>query len=782
MKLPVPLLSLAFALSGTSGPAPACGPFFKATLLDTWQGGKVVLAPPVADWIAELQSLKGAPQRPEDGALKKAAGDPVLPAGLTVSEEGLPAAAWEVLQRDLSDLGQALGDAPGRLKILTAYAMARRSGLLCLPERLDDRPTGPVAAPVWPDGLPAEFLLYAKGAQLFHEGKRPEARAQWEALLKVPPNERPWRGTWAAWMLARTSFPADPAAAIAAFRQIRQEAPSGNDSLNRAAASFGWEALATEKSMATEARAFSVPLAERLVWLLIRHAAAGGGEPYFLSGRHDATGQQLALHRIGELTGQWLADPARAAAMAGSPWLRQVVTISLLPISRGVVRAMDPDTKDFRSPSTSQWLAALAKSDAAGRDDFADRLAWAAYEAADYPSAAAWLKRSPDSSMAEWLRAKIALQEGRVKDAAAHLNKAAPDFAISGPMEDRHEDSGGYPEDASALQREQFQADLGLVRLALDDFPGSLDALSRSGFHEDAAYVLENLTTQEEVIKYAVKWPLEARFKGKPGPLPSALTITSLEEWLNPPDPGTAPEAAEPAAPDDSSQNYAGSGKLHETIARRLAREDNTKVSREFLPLNLRPLLDLFLKHRAIGQDKSKPAPVRAMGYWRAALIHRYFGMELWGYEGYPDNTSKGGSFEAENLRSYRLGTLKVPDWEKEGALGDPPVIFPAVSPAEKTRLAATAPRPGKRFNYRYRAYSMAGQAFALMPQNTEELAQMINLTGWWFAKFDEEATRKALAELQSRCPATDLAKKAKLNDWVIPMGQEIEAQLKRLE
>ena len=81
--------------------------------------------------------------------------------------------------------------------------------------------------------------------------------------------------------------------------------------------------------------------------------------------------------------------------------------------------------------------------------------------------------------MTHWLMAKQALQSGKMVEAAQHLEAARPGFDIAEPQADRHEDYEGAAEEATALQREQFQADLGLVRLAVDDFPGSLDGCDR---------------------------------------------------------------------------------------------------------------------------------------------------------------------------------------------------------------------------------------------------------------------------------------------------------------
>jgi len=773
------LLTLPLILLLSAPPAWTCGPFFKASLFSTYDQGKIVLAAPVADVLAELLAAPGAPGLPVDEGVKFSGKAAALPEGLTISEEGLSENAWSVLQHDLSDLDAALGKGEGRAGLLVSYAPVRRADLLKVKDEMVPGPAGAARpAGAWPRGLPAEFQLYGEGAAFFQQGMLKEAQACWEKVLALPAAERRYKGTWAAWMLGRTSFKSDAAASVKWFQRIREEAKSGQDSLDRAAASFGWEALAEETLLAAEPGGFSVARAGRLIFLLIRHAQAGGGEPFFLSGRHYATNQELAVRHVTGLALEWMKDASRAKAAAASPFLRVVMTSCLLPIHRAAPQAPEGDAGSD-SPARL-WFAALEAVHPGGSEDLADRLAWAAYEAGDYQGSAAWLKRARESPMTHWLLAKQALQAGHMAEAAQHLEAAQPGFVIAQPQTDRHEDYEGYPEQASALQREQFQADLGLVRLAVDDFPGGLDALTRSGFWEDAAFVLENVVTSAEALKYAEKWPLEASSKAADAVLPSPLTVASLTAWLE--QQAQGPETAEGAAPapEPEVQNYAGTGRLHGALARRLAREDDPKGSREFQKAWLRPVLDLFLKQRAIGQNKDLPKAQRAAGFWKAALIHRYAGMELWGYEGFPDNAQQSGAFEAENLREFRLGILKPAGGTDPAP--EKPVIFPAVSAAEQARLKAHVPRPGKRFNYRYQAYALAKMAFDLMPDNSEDLAVMINLTAGWFVKHDEEAARRSVAELVKRCPATKLGKEAKARDWVVSVEAAVEDAVKRLD
>ena len=91
----------------------------------------------------------------------------------------------------------------------------------------------------WPDQLPGELRIYLDGAShyLNHLSRKPAsdpspdldlARGEWKKLLDLPPGQRLYRGTWAAWMLFRST----PAKEIAEQRRwlglVRQLSAEGS--------------------------------------------------------------------------------------------------------------------------------------------------------------------------------------------------------------------------------------------------------------------------------------------------------------------------------------------------------------------------------------------------------------------------------------------------------------------------------------------------------------------------------------------------------------------------
>jgi hypothetical protein len=100
-------------------------------------------------------------------------------------------------------------------------------------------------APPVPSGLPPEFELYFRGALAWHSDKTNQARAAWQSLLRLPQAARPYRATWAAFMLGRSYAETERPRAVQYYQRVRELARAGFvDSLGLAAASVGWEAKA----------------------------------------------------------------------------------------------------------------------------------------------------------------------------------------------------------------------------------------------------------------------------------------------------------------------------------------------------------------------------------------------------------------------------------------------------------------------------------------------------------------------------------------------------------
>ena len=179
----------------------------------------------------------------------------------------------------------------------------------------------------------AEFAIYLAGRSLSESGNPSGARAAWRSLLAMPPADRPWRSTWAAFMIGKSYVYEAPAEAIVWFRRTRELAAQGfADSLGLANSSIGWEALA-ELELGNHPRSLR---------LYLEHKAAG--DP-------TADGSLDAVSRAA------LGAPmVRLAQYARDPVMRPV-------ISRHAEELIDLYPREYATSRRDRWRDAMAIAD-----------------------------------------------------------------------------------------------------------------------------------------------------------------------------------------------------------------------------------------------------------------------------------------------------------------------------------------------------------------------------------------------------------------------------------
>ena len=181
----------------------------------------------------------------------------------------------------------------------------------------------------------AEFAIYLAGRSLAESRNLPGARATWHALLAMPPADRVWRSTWAAFMIGRSYQFDDPAEAIRWFRRTRELAAEGfADSLGLANSSIGWEACA-ELDLHHHPRA---------IRLYLEHMAAG--DPTSVESLGFAS--RWALRVPMETLVEYARDPV----------MRPVITDSAESL-------IDNYPLEYAKPTRDRWRLALVLADAA---------------------------------------------------------------------------------------------------------------------------------------------------------------------------------------------------------------------------------------------------------------------------------------------------------------------------------------------------------------------------------------------------------------------------------
>lgn len=714
------LAVLGLVLLSMAWSAHACGPFFPNNLLGN--GDEALLAAPVADFERELERMELGPGRFEH-------------------VESTNSYTQEAFDAEMADLAMVLkrakvsgekaaqilaGHQVNREK-LKAYLEAfdtwdAKSWLDCeeaAPSKRGPAPTFPVFAAV-PD-LPGEFADYFAGVVALRnpDSEAGAERTAWERLLARPATERKYKSTWAAFMLGKSWEGEDADKAVEYFRQTRDLAQRGfADSIGLAAAALGLEAR-----VELHRNHF-----QQAIELYLEQYATGDGSA--------VQSLQIAAGLAVESAGT-----AELKALAMSPTTRKVILAYL--ISSPVGRDYPGEESPMAAP-VQWWLAAVEAADVKDVDS-AERLALAAYQAGEVEAAQRWIKRARGTPVAQWLQAKLWLREGKVPQAATLLAKVASllpvvpestltnltEFADSlrvvtgGEMTDLNEHSA----------RTQVWGELGVVKLSHGEFVQALDALLRSDFWEDAAYVAERVLTGGELKAYVDRdWPAVSRRESSPG---EEEATAASDVGVD--DPSLAPEAIRES--------------IRYLLARRLVREFRAHEARDYFPTELQSRLDELTAELDAGWNESAPATERARSLFAAAKIARADGMELMGRELAPDWFIHGGDFD---------WGLTWSDRETNGHS----TILNVPTPTEQQRVKEHHADPEVRFHYRYQAAFLAWEAAKLLPNNSDETARVLCTAGSWLKIRDAETADLFYKALVRRCRRTAIGEQADRMRW----------------
>lgn len=727
---------LAAIISGFAVNAFACGPFFPNNMLDAGDGA--VLQAPIADFQLELERMKLAPAGPR--AVPPAKGQEFYEQSTELEMNDLAAAlkrkkipgeqATVIMQAHLAE----------RMK-LNAFLKTQNewqhfsswvfdtNGYHAVPNT-NPPPTFPGIA-VTP-GLPREFADYFAGAIAWHQGDSVAAWECWNRVLSLPEPERRYKSTWAAFMLAQyfespTNDPGDDEA-MKYFERVRTMAKSGfADSAGLAVAGVGGEAriYLHRKNY------------ERAIELYLEQFAAGD----------DSAVISLRLTAAAALN-EGNATPGRLKSLAQNPRTRRVITAYLIsrhPYNDRSETATDPDAKKFFD-RTDNWLAAV---EAAGvkNVESAEEFALAAYQASDVDAAQRWIKRADGSPVAQWLQAKLDLRAGKIADAAALLAKVSRKFPRETPTNAPANFSQSLFVDINPEWNEtiavgrQSLGELGTLHLARGEYTEALDALLRSGYWMDAAYVAERVLTSEELKSYVdANWP----------PV-SPEQAAREEQYLPDPEWGmTNPRE-----------------QIRLLLASRLARETGGMMPLAYFPTNLAADYGTLLSYLHDGRDETLPASVRAQKLFAAAVMTRTNGMELFGTEMEPDWGIYGGSYDFGYTWRNRATNLFEPK-------------INAASADEIERASSRHADPDRRFHYRWQAAALAWEAAQLMPDNSDDTARVLCTAGTWIKDRDPQGADKFYKALVRRCRKTVLGDEADKIRWF--PAQTIDGKPPRLE
>jgi hypothetical protein len=618
-----------------------------------------------------------------------------------------------------ADRRQALLAAHARLReALRAYVAADAEARMQEADAETPAAKVPAAHPLAglrvPEELPAEFSDYLRGALAYHQGHFDPARQAWEGLLARPSDQRPFRSTWAAFMLGKAALAAkDPEAAVRWFERTREIAGQKgmHDSLGLAASSLGWQARA-ELGLGRHAAA-------------IRHYAdqERAGDPTAFNSLRVALRQALD------------AGPKALAAVAQDDRARPFVTALVLSRTEWAYASPEDQQAEAR-----RWVEAVEKAGVKSPEG-ADHLAWLAYRAGDFDVAERWAKRAGDSPLAKWLQARLLLRAGKLDEAEKLLAEVARDLPAV-EIDDGWAFVLEFESGDPVLTPLRALGEAGAVSLQRRDYNRALEQFLAGGYWRDAAYVAERVLTPEELRSYVdAHWPADLAT-------------------------GYDPEGYSSASPGLRAPSAETAYQLRYLLGRRLARLGRYDEARPYLPPALQPRLDTLVTSIRTGRDAGQPTAARSAALLEAACTARWNGLELLGTEADPDWFEYSAQYDLGTTLSERERRRERLEGEEEK---DPGKRF-AATPDEAERARRHAAQPEKRFHYRYTAADLGWEAAGLLPDGSPEKARTLAIAGAWLKDRDPDAASRFFKELVRCCGQTDLGREAVKRKWFPPV------------
>lgn len=615
-----------------------------------------------------------------------------------------------------------------------------------------------------PTQEPSEFADYNQGAFAMHSGQShyAAAKAAWEALLNRPKEQRHYRSVWAAFMLGKLALYQQQPEAVQWFQKTRQLAKEGfADSLGLAADSYGWEAKSEleldhlEKAAPLYLTQLALGDESAIVSLkaLIPDRAYIWGVLNFPPLPPD-NGDEAAKKKYDEE--QARREAKLLARAAKDPLLRRITSAHILATETVMTDWLYQDTATGHSnepaaPSRCQrWLDAIEKANIEKISN-ADQLGWIAYTAGRYREAARWLKRCDDETATSlWLKAKLLRRDGELNQAAklmAQVVKSiAEDPAWREPTDESESEVSFLMGHEGVAPAVSATGDLGALHLSRGDFIAALEAFDEAGLADDAAFIADNILTADELKAY----------------VDQHAPWTTADE-----DKAQKAAAKEGKDPDDIIPNNQGPRSL---LASHLVRDRRYDEARPYFRPAARKILDRYVAALAKGADESLDKTARARAWFDAALIARNEGRELMATWGQTSHLNSDQPFPPTDTASERRtgATYEVNDTgAKPARIAKPLQLYVPVTAQEKKRLIRSQPPPNQQHHQLYTAAAHAWKAALLLPDDTPELADVLNTAGLWIQN-DERAADKFFQAIEKRARNTALGQAANKKHWFI--------------
>lgn len=644
------------------GVALACGPNFPWQLLDNRD--QAVAEPVGLGFNFEASRLLPAPR----DSLKAVEledptwgyREPAVPEAVTFERQEAESDAWRDLQPG-ADL-----DVQARYRKLE---LARRAA--------DGE-----AARVDGAGLPLAVVDYIAGAVEFRAANFDEALRFFQAIDRLPPDQRRIREVASAYMQGRIyQRLGELAKARASFQATRRAADAGApDPQGLAVASLGEEALVDLVQAGLSKPEWAIPpvdVDEAGRQQLIANAVR-------LYAEQASRGSKMALLSLREVVRLLLKDDAGLKRAAVDPLIRRLLVAYVVARDGATVWDEGPYGNDSESVVAISDAVLSTPAPSVGPDR--DRLAALAYQTGRYDLAEK-LAAETTGPLGLWIRAKLAL---RRDDRAAAIKDWVAAFAA---LEQANAQPAIDPE-----SRTRLRGETAVMKISQGEYRESLALLfpAAATYWGDLIYVAERI-----------------------------LSIDELKTFVDalPPAPRPAPP------PNDAEWGYRVQPipQLRELLARRLIRIGRIADAIPYFDTAANVQSDQSRSDNATQEEaRSYRAAVeatrqgwpfdwpwqwvdRAEALFKLSAMTRERGMQLMGTEGPPDEASMGGSFPSGIGQSSPNGHRDTPSR--------------LLGPDEVRRFEESAPRPNVRYHYRGVAADQALAAADYLPQRSQAYA-----------------------------------------------------------
>jgi cellulose synthase operon protein C len=655
----------ALVAAACMGVALACGPNFPWQLLDSRE--ETVSAPVELNFAFEVSRLVSAPK---DNLRAVESDGPVDDEAVTAEREELQSGAWRGLMPAATD----------------DWLMARLEAA----RRADSGDAVKAAAA----GLPVAVADYLAGAAEYHADRLDAALAFFQAIDRLPAEQRNIRTVWAAYMRGRVHQRLGQfASARADFQATRRYAEAGApDPMGLAVASLGEEA----RLDLIEAGLIEAP------WPVPEIAVDDAAIPRRIANAvrlyadQANRGSKAGLLSLGEVARRLMDPDLDRRRILAEPIVRRLLV--------AYVASKQPDytwddTTDLDTIVAGTIERVLSQPAPEPGPDL-DRLAALAYQGGRYDLAEK-LSEKASQPLGLWVRAKLALRRGDRADAVKHWMAALTGAGQVGPAASLDQDA-----------KTRLRGEVAVMRLSQGEYRDSLQLLFpvAETYWGDVIYIAERVLTVDE---------LKAFVDGLPPP--------------------SAPQA-QPDRPDPVAN-------LRALLARRLVRVGQASEAVAYFPPRLtgsaaeerdadRADVEDARNYLA-AIDAIRPGwfewpwqkVSRAEAMFKLARMTRVQGMGLMGTEGPPDETVMYGAFPSGIGQTSPNGEGTSPS--------------PLLGPDEASRFAASAPKPDTRFHYRPIAADRALAAADLLPQRSQAYAATL----CWAARYATASRDEARAQ-----------------------------------